>query len=51
MKITIEHYDKKFVYEALDEITLSELLRDMEGLIKLMGYCFDGELDIVEQEN
>jgi hypothetical protein len=50
MKITIEHYDNKYTMECSDETTLSDLLRDLGNLLKLVGYCFDGELDIVDNE-
>jgi hypothetical protein len=50
MKITIEHYDKKYTLECIDETLLPDLLRDLGNLLKLVGYCFDGELDIVEEE-
>lgn len=50
MKITIEHYDKKYTLECGDETVLPDLLRDLGNLLKLVGYCFEGELDIVEEE-
>ncbi len=50
MKITIEHYDKKYSMEMMDETTLDELLRDIGNLLRLVGYCFNGDLDIVETD-
>ncbi len=50
MKITIEHYDKKYTMEFGDEVVLSDLIRDLGNLLKLVGYCYEGELDIVAIE-
>ena len=50
MKITFEHYDKSFTLECSDETLLPDLVRDIGNLLKLVGYCFDGELDIINEE-
>lgn len=51
MKVIIEHYDNKYTLECSDEEVLPDLLRNLSNLLKLVGYCFKGELDIVEQED
>lgn len=49
MKIEITHYGHKATYEfEYEEVTLEDLLYHLEGLIKLIGYSFNGELQITE---
>ena len=51
MKIEITHYGHKASYEfANEDVTLDDLLYHLDRLLKLMGYTFDGELEIVNEE-
>ena len=50
MKITFEHYDSKYSMELSEEILLSELLMELDRMLKLVGYCYEGELDIVMED-
>ena len=38
MKITVEHYDKKFTAEMTDESTLDEVMETFVNLIVCAGY-------------
>lgn len=53
MKIEITHYGNKAIYEfATEHVNLYEdFLPAIEGLIKLVGYSFDGELTIIEKND
>jgi len=51
MKIEITQYGNKATYEFMSEdITLDDLLIHLGGLLKATGYVFDGELEIVNNE-
>lgn len=51
MKIEITHYGHKATYEFKHEdVTLEDLLYHLGKLINLVGYPFDGELQITETE-
>lgn len=51
MKIEITHYGHKATYEFQHEdVTLDDLLYHLDRLIKLVGYSFEGELQISESE-
>jgi len=49
MKITIEQYDHKITYEVPhNDVGMDEMLEILERLLKCTGYCFNGNLDIVD---
>ena len=49
MRITIEQYDHKVIHEVPhNDVTLEEALEMIEGLLKATGYCFKGNLEIVD---
>lgn len=51
MKIEITHYESKASYEFdHEDVTLDDLLYHLDKLLKLTGYTFDGELEIVNEE-
>jgi len=51
MKIKITHYGHKATYEFKNEdVTLEDLLYHLSKLINLVGYSFEGELQISESE-
>lgn len=51
MKIEITHYGHKATYEFKHEdVTLEDLLYHLDRLIKLVGYSFEGELQISESK-
>ena len=51
MKITIEQYDHKITYEVShNDVDMKEMLEILERLLKATGYCFSGNLDIVDYE-
>lgn len=51
MKIEITHYGHKASYEFENEdVTLDDLVYHLDKLLKLTGYTFDGELEIVNEE-
>jgi transcriptional antiterminator len=51
MKIEITHYGHKASYEfEHDDVTLEDLLYHVERVIRLTGYEFDGNLEIVNKE-
>ena len=37
--------------KLFSEMSLSDLLPVLEGMIKTLGYCFDGRLDIVLEDD
>lgn len=50
MKITIEQYEHKVIHEVPhNDVSLEEALEMIEGLLKATGYCFKGNLEIVEE--
>ncbi len=49
--ISIYKHDNLKVMLVTNEHTLSDCLRAFENVLKGSGFCFDGELDIVEEEN
>jgi hypothetical protein len=51
MKIEITHYGHKASYEFdHEDVDLDDLVYHIEKLIRLTGYSFDGELEIVKDE-
>ena len=51
MKIEITHYGHKATYEfENEEVDLEDLVYHIGKLINLIGYSFDGELQIIESE-
>ena len=49
MKIEITHYGHKATYEfEHQDVTLEDLLYHLGKLINLVGYSFEGELQITE---
>jgi hypothetical protein len=51
MKIEITHYGNIASYEfGHDDVTLEDLVYHLDKLLKLTGYHFDGELEIVKEE-
>jgi len=51
MKIEIIHYGHRATYEFKHEdVTLEDLLYHLDKLIKLVGYSFEGELQISESK-
>jgi hypothetical protein len=50
MKISIEHYDKKITYEMSDETALPEMVETLDLLLRCLGYCYSGTLEIVGQD-
>ena len=51
MKIEITHYGHKASYEfEHEDVTLDDLVYHLDKLLKLTGYTFDGELEIVNEE-
>ena len=51
MKITIEHCGNKITYEvSYEDVSLNKMLDILECLLKADGYCFTGNLNIVEQD-
>ena len=51
MKIEITSYGNKSTYEFdHDDVTLDDLVYHLDKLLKLTGYTFDGELEIVNEE-
>lgn len=49
MKIEITHYGHKATYEfEHEDVTLEDLLYHLSKLINLVGYSFNGELQITE---
>ena len=50
MKITIEQYEHTVTHEVpFNDVDLDEALRMVEGLLKATGYCFTGNLEIVDE--
>ena len=50
MKATLELADAKFTGEINDEASLPEALMIISGLLKAIGYSFNGELMIEDQQ-
>ena len=49
MKITIEQYDHKITYEVpYNDLNMEQMLEILENLLKCTGYCFSGNLEIVD---
>ena len=49
MKITIEQYDHKITYEVpYNDLNMEQMLEILENLLKCTGYCFTGNLQIVD---
>ena len=49
MKITIEQYDHKITYEVpYNDVNMEQMLEILENLLKCTGYCFSGNLEIVD---
>ena len=49
MKITIEQYEHTVTHEVpFNDVDLDEAVRMCEGLLKAIGYCFSGSLEIVD---
>jgi hypothetical protein len=50
MRITIEQYEHKVIHEVPhNDVSLEEALEMIEGLLKATGYCFKGNLEIVDE--
>jgi hypothetical protein len=50
MKITIEQYEHTVTHEVPhNDVDLDEAIRMCEGLLKATGYCFSGNLEIVDE--
>jgi hypothetical protein len=50
MKITIEQYEHTVTHEVPhNDVNLDEVLQMIEGLLKATGYCFTGNLEIVDE--
>jgi len=51
MKIEITQYGHKSTYEfEHEDVTLDDLVYHLDKLLKLTGYTFDGELEIVNED-
>jgi hypothetical protein len=49
MKIVIEQYNHTITHEVPhNDVDLDEVLQMIEGLLKATGYCFSGNLEIVD---
>jgi len=49
MKITIEQYEHTVTYEVKhNDVNMDEMLEILERLLKCTGYCFTGNLQIVD---
>jgi hypothetical protein len=52
MKIEITHYGNTASYEFdREDVNLNDLLPVLADLIRLTGYSFGGELEIINEEN
>ena len=52
MKITITQYEHTVTHEVPhNDVDLDEAVRMCEGLLKAIGYCFRGSLEIVDEWN
>lgn len=50
-KITIEDkYNNQIISLERDVSALPEVVEMMEDLLKGLGYCFEGRLDIIEED-
>ena len=51
MKIEVTQYDRKITMDLEgDDQTLSEVVGAFEDVLKALGYCYDGYLDIVDEK-
>jgi len=50
MRIIFETIRSEVTFEINPDITLRELLEELETVIRARGYRLDGHLDIVEEE-
>jgi hypothetical protein len=51
MKITIEQYEHTITYSVKhNDVNMEEMLEILERLLKCTGYCFSGNLEIVDDE-
>jgi methyl coenzyme M reductase alpha subunit len=51
MKITIEQYEHTLTYQLPhNDVNMEEMLEILERLLKCTGYCFTGNLQIVDDE-
>jgi methyl coenzyme M reductase alpha subunit len=51
MKITIEQYEHTITYQLPhNDVNMEEMLEILERLLKCTGYCFSGNLEIVDDE-
>jgi len=49
MKFTVEAFENKYTAETPnDDMSLPDVLVILSGLLKQVGYSFNGELDIVD---
>lgn len=48
MKIEITHYGKATYEFENEDVTIDDLVYQLDRLIRLVGYSFDGELQITE---
>jgi len=49
MKITIEQYEHKITYEVpYNDLNMEQMLEILENILKCTGYCFTGNLQIVD---
>jgi hypothetical protein len=49
MRITIEQYDHKITYEVpYNDVNMEQMLEILENILKCTGYCFSGNLEIVD---
>ena len=50
MKITIEQYEHTITYQLPhNDVNMEEMLEILERLLKCTGYCFSGNLEIVDE--
>jgi hypothetical protein len=47
-KISLKSGRKSVSAEFEDETMLDEVLHTVGGLIKALGYCYDGQIEVVE---
>ena len=51
MRITIEQYEHTITYQLPhNDVNMEEMLEILERLLKCTGYCFSGNLEIVDDE-
>jgi len=49
--VQLKTYGKTVYADFPDDTSLDDVLYTLGGLIKALGYCFDGNLEIVETDN